>query len=158
MGGSTIRRARPADHAPLQPLWTELDDFHHGGDPDLLRPATPNPRPQSYLDELLADPRAAVFVAQGDAGLAGVAVIRLQDAPPLPMFREKTWAVIDAIGVHANARRRGIGRALFDACQRWSQEQQAAWLELTVYEFNDSARRFYESLGFETVRRRMRLG
>ena len=152
----SIRPAVPTDHGSLCLLFDELDAFHRTGDPQLLRQPLVDPRPQAYLDGLIEDPRSEIFVADVGGDCVGVAIVQLQDAPTFPVFIEQTWAVVDNIAVRSDARRRGVGRALYSACLRWSEEVGACWLELTVYEFNESARRFYESLGFATIRRRMR--
>ena len=152
-----IRAAVSDDHPDLCVLFEELDAFHREGAPWLLRSPVTEARPQSYLDGLLSDPRATVLGAHDGASCLGLAIIKLEDAPEFPVFIEQTWAVVDNIAVRTDARRRGIGRALYDACVEWSKERDACWMELTVYEFNESARGFYESLGFQTVRRRMRL-
>jgi ribosomal protein S18 acetylase RimI-like enzyme len=50
-------------------------------------------------------------------------------------------------------RRRGIGRRLLAASERFAVESGASSLELVVYEFNESALRFYQRLGFGTLSR-----
>jgi ribosomal protein S18 acetylase RimI-like enzyme len=39
--------------------------------------------------------------------------------------------------------------------QTWARAQGAGEIELTVYEFNEPAIAFYQSLGYKTVSRRM---
>lgn len=55
---------------------------------------------------------------------------------------------VGAVFVDPDHQRRGIGRELMDAARR-----ARPFLEVTVFEANDSGRRFYEAYGFEIVGR-----
>ena len=72
------------------------------------------------------------------------------------MFIRQQHAVIDELIVRPDSRRKRIARSLYDACEQWAVERNAAWIEVNVYEFNTEARDFYASIGLETTMRRMR--
>lgn len=55
-------------------------------------------------------------------------------------------------GVGEGHRRQGIGRALFAAIRDAARERGLTRIELDVWAFNESAVRFYESIGFHTYR------
>jgi len=152
--GIAIRRARLTDYPALQALFRELDGLHGQCVPWLFRASDGEPRPRAHLEGLLAAPDAAVFVA-GDAECVGLGSVTLRDSPDLPMFVRQRYAVVDDFVVRSDRRRQGIGRRLYEACERWAFERGAQYVELGVYEFNEDARRFYASLGFETHMRKL---
>jgi ribosomal protein S18 acetylase RimI-like enzyme len=156
-----VRPAAPADHAALRPLFDELDRLHRQNAPWMFQTPESDPRPPSHHAALLADPHQALFVAE-DAELApaercvGLAHVLLRNTPPFGVFIPRCYAVVDSIVVLPSARRRGIGRLLHEACNTWSAAQRAAWIELTVYDFNVGARAFYAALGYQVMTQRLR--
>ena len=54
-------------------------------------------------------------------------------------------------------RRQGIASALIDFIREDASNHGFQKLELNMYEFNDSALKFYESVGFHTYRRDLEL-
>ena len=65
--------------------------------------------------------------------------------------------VIDELGVDAACRRRGIASALVAFCRREARRKGYDRIELNMWEFNESALRFYEAIGFRTFRRYLEL-
>lgn len=53
------------------------------------------------------------------------------------------------IGVHSEARRKGVGSALFTAAHRFAKEQGISRLELSVIEHNEAAVQLYKKMGYE---------
>ena len=51
-----------------------------------------------------------------------------------------------------------VGRKLMQRVADWAREREAEAVSLEVYAFNDSARAFYASLGFEPLRLRLEQG
>jgi len=96
-----------------------------------------------YLKTVRRHPDAAVFVAEDD----GAVLARLSLArDPHPASRH----VADlGLMVAADARRRGIGRALLDEAVTWARTAGVRKLELHVFPWNEPALRLYESFGFE---------
>ena len=64
---------------------------------------------------------------------------------------------IDDICVDENSRGMHIGTILFDAVKDLAKELDCDNIELNVWEFNESAMRFYEKMGMTTQRRFMEL-
>jgi GNAT superfamily N-acetyltransferase len=82
------------------------------------------------------------FVATDDADRwLGLALVRPDDESPGD-------AVLNAMWVEPEARRRGAGRALCDACAAWAAERGFRALNLAVVIGNDAAQRAYEAAGF----------
>lgn len=152
---AAVRRARIEEYETLCALWAEVDNLHADALPRLFRRIDGPARSRDYVAQLLADEDAAVFVAAIGGELVGLLTAEVHTAPAHPMFMPRSWVVIQDITVRSTHRRQGIGQALMDAVYRWARERGIADVELTVWEFNDEARAFYEALGYRTISRCM---
>ncbi len=99
----------------------------------------------AVLREAMFGPRARVraLVADIDGRLVGLA---------LYYFTFSTWTSVDGIHledlyVEPGARRQGVGRALMSALADVAREHACRRFQWYVLRANDSARKFYESLG-----------
>ena len=140
-----IRRACPGDLEAVGNLLRQVLKVHHGGRPDLFRPEG-----KKYSDEELLrifdNPDTPVFVFdQGGEvlGYAFCALERLSGGSLNPM----SSLYIDDICVDEKARRRHVGRSLFEHVKAFAREKGCYNITLHVWEFNHAAKRFYESLG-----------
>jgi len=69
--------------------------------------------------------------------------------------RPRVFAYIEEVVVSADHRRLGVGKALMHRVEEWARDRKVDQIELIVWEFNEEARKFYESLGYTTSYRRM---
>ena len=126
-------------------LLAQVLAVHHCGRPDLFRPTG-----KKYTDaELLGifrNPDSPVFVYESDGVVLGYAfcAIRMLESGSLQPI---TSLYVDDICVSEEARRRGIGRALFERVKRYAREAGCHNITLHVWACNPEARAFYESLG-----------
>lgn len=95
--------------------------------------------------------RTLVLVAEEDGRILGTATLELEDRvqgghdrPPLA----PTEAHLRMLGVHPEARGRGIGRRLMDACIQEARRAGKTILTLDTTGQMRVARRLYESMGF----------
>jgi GNAT superfamily N-acetyltransferase len=89
--------------------------------------------------------------AAGGAGDGEVAFVAIADGRWVGMARgylEPPIAHLIAVYVTPGWRRRGIGRAVSLAVVGWARERRATAVVLSVSDWNDGARRVYESIGF----------
>nr|WP_319516141.1 N-acetyltransferase [uncultured Cohaesibacter sp.] len=159
----TIRQASLDDFDAMGPLWHLLDGYHQGQDPKRF-PGTPKdaPRSKAYIAELIHCADRALLVAEqcptieGERGsLIGLSLVTLKTCPPGPVFPVRVMFEIDNLVVDETCRRQGIARALLAASEEWAKENGASEMLLNVYAFNEGAKRFYESLGFQPLRIQM---
>ena len=104
--------------------------------------------------------RGAVFLVVELGGrVVGYTYARLE--PPLRVAvgsrrgRGDRVGYVDALAVESGHRGEGLGAALLEAVCRWARAQGAERVDLQVFEFNETARHFYESHGWSTARRTM---
>jgi ribosomal protein S18 acetylase RimI-like enzyme len=87
-----------------------------------------------------------MFVAVAGEAVLGIASIRWQNGCDSP----HPW--LYGLAVAASARRRGVGRALVEACEATTRARGVEALSLDVDLDNDRAIAFYQVLGYTTVR------
>jgi ribosomal protein S18 acetylase RimI-like enzyme len=156
----TTRTATAQDYDDLCRIIDQVDALHRENVPHVFRKPDGPVRERTYILGLLADTDHGLFVAEVEGQVAGFVHVTVWDTPPIPILVPRRLAIVDNLAVSRDQRRLGIGRALMQEAQRWAIEQGAAEIELNVFEFNQPAMAFYQSLGYETLRRRMgrRLG
>jgi GNAT superfamily N-acetyltransferase len=155
MSEVTIRRAVAADLPAIVALLEEVDDLHREALPWLLRKVDES-RSQEFLEPFTSKPDHTALVAGTPAGtLAGVLLALVREVSPVPIVRPALVAEIETLVVARSFRHQGVGTSLVQAAFQWARDVGATRTELGVYEFNETARAFWESAGFETLSRRL---
>jgi GNAT superfamily N-acetyltransferase len=159
MRAIAIRLATEADREALLALYREFHEFHVGGMPGWLR--IPDHRDDredlEALGQVLRSADAAIFVAEAAGQLVGLAEVYCRQDEPNPATVAYTYGYLQSLVVSAPWRRRGLGRQLVEAAQRWARERGATQMRLSTWEFADGPLHFYESLGYTTVKRTLAL-
>jgi ribosomal protein S18 acetylase RimI-like enzyme len=144
MGG--VRPAASRDLEAVADLWRALIDQHAALDPSF----SARPGAEEALRKLLAaqlvDPGAALFVFEEGGELVGFCSVRVERAPSLAT--ETGRAEIGEIGVREGSRRRGVGRALVEAAERWIGQRGVRRVEVRVASANAEGQGFWRALGF----------
>ena len=142
-----LRKAQKNDIPSLLELLKQVNLVHHIGRPDLFDLGTKYT--DSELEKLLEDPKRPVFVAEEDGRILGycfgIHEQILNDNIRTPV---KTL-YIDDLCVDETVRGRGVGHALYDYALSYAKECGCYNVTLNVWACNESARRFYESLGMQ---------
>ncbi|MBR3099290.1 MAG: GNAT family N-acetyltransferase [Clostridia bacterium] len=141
-----VRRAEKKDLEAVKNLLSQVLEVHAGIRPDLFISGT-----RKYTDEeilaIFADPETPVFVAEEEGCVLGYCFCAAQTRKS-HVFREAKELYIDDLCVDEKARGKGVGRTLYEYADAWAKREGFDWLTLHVWEGNDSARAFYEGLGF----------
>lgn len=151
-----IRPAIPDDAPTLAPLLAEVNDLHAAALPNRFRRVPDGPELTAFLHAQLTEVGTQAFVAENGGVPSGYLVAKIRATPPLPIAVPSRYAEIDTLVVASAVRRHGVGRALVDRAHRWIADQGIDDVLLVVWEFNTTARGFYESLGYVTQRRTLR--
>lgn len=151
-----IRAAITADYAAMSALLFEGDVYHSNALPHLFRPVSGPARPREYIIRLIENLDAVVLLAEEEGDMVGLLMAEVRETPDIAILVPRRYAVIEDIIVHEGRRGEGIGKALMQRAHAWARARGATAVELNVYEFNESARAFYETLGYTTESRKMR--
>lgn len=149
-----VRFARKEDYEAINALRAPVCALHSNGYPALFKPVFAKDHQERVL-KMMEDPEQDVLVAEENGQLLGFAMVEY-------IKREETnsmYAVHEAhiveIGVDETFQGKGIGTALIQAVKDAAKVRGCRSVQLDVWEFNKSALRFYEKLGFVTLRRKM---
>ncbi|MCL2096199.1 MAG: GNAT family N-acetyltransferase [Oscillospiraceae bacterium] len=153
----TIRRAEIGDNAGIINLLKQIGILHHKGRPDIFKKSC-----QKYgkdeFEAMLKDENRPVFVAvDGGGKILGYCFCMITRYESHPVFTDYTALYIDDFCVDENCRGQGAGKKIFAAVKAYAKQVGAYNIDLNVWEFNETAVKFYESCGFETKSRKMEM-
>jgi ribosomal protein S18 acetylase RimI-like enzyme len=152
---SIIRPANLEDYEALCTVFGEVDAMHCEALPQVFQEPDGPVRSREYVTAIISNKNMVLFVAESDGQIIGLVQAYVQEAPDIPLFVPRRYAVIDNVAVKQNFRRSGVGQALIEKAEQWAKGKKASQIELNVWEFNTGAAAFYDKLGYETARRTM---
>lgn len=151
-----VRLAVEADKPAINELRRQVKQIHTEGRPEFFAPGFPQEL-ADYLNVVFAQENSEVIVAEKDDQVIGFACIAYVEKPAFVFRNALKYCDIDELGVDERFRRQGVGRAMCDFIRARAAERGFSRIELNMWEFNEGALRFYESMGFRTYRRYMEL-
>lgn len=143
-----VRIAEPHDADAVDRLILYLDEFHAHARADLFRVPSQKPRGDCFLLTALEDAQQQVLVAMRNAEVVGYAHVIIKHTAASDYRVERRYAEVDTIAVFPPAQRLGVGRKLIEAALNWAKSNGVDDHQIAVHEFNLSARRLYEQLGY----------
>ena len=144
MAELTFRDADPADIATIIGLSHAGDA--RGKDTPPLDPATlADPRYRAAFDEITADDKHRLIVAERDGEIVGT--IQLSFIPGMPNFGMKR-GLLENVHIRADQRGSGLGTHLVTWAIQRCREAGCGVVQLTSNKVRLDAHRFYEKLGF----------
>lgn len=148
MSDMIIRRAVEADIPVIDKLLYQVHKIHSDIRPDLFNKGT-----KKYTDEelrsIIADELTPVFVAENDGMVLGYAFCIHQQHINNNNLTDIRTLYIDDLCVDEASRGMHVGRALYDHVISYARENGYYNVTLNVWAGNDSAMRFYESVGLK---------
>ena len=146
----SVRKATADDYNSLCELFNEIDALHRDNLPHIFQKPNGAAREKDYYLGLIADENVALLVAEAGENLVGFVHAIVRDTPAMPVFVPRHYAIVDGIVVKSGFQKHGIGKVLMDKMQEWAIARGATSIELNVYEFNETAISFYETLANAT--------
>ena len=143
----TIRKAAIADIPRLIDLLHQVDMVHHRIRPDLFKPHTTKYSEQE-LKTMLCDTTKPIFVYDDD-GVQGYAFCQISEVKGDRLLCDRKTLYIDDICVDECARGKHIGKNLFEFVRDYAKSTGCHNITLNVWEGNDAAMQFYQSLGMQ---------
>jgi ribosomal protein S18 acetylase RimI-like enzyme len=150
-----IRPAIRTDVSAIIPLWLEGMTVHASIDPRFPLADDSEQKFESYLNEVLSDRNAFLFVAETGSNLVGYCLGRIRQHPPV--FTKQTYGYINDLMVASAYRRKGIGKALFIATATAIRARGVQDLEVSFVAKNEMSSSFWRKLGFKPRLETLRL-
>lgn len=143
-----IRRAEEKDIPRLDALLLQVNLVHHRGRPDLFRYG------RKYTDEELKsiihdDARPILVAADEDDTVQGYAFCIFQQHRDSHILTDVRTLYIDDLCVEEKTRGQHIGSLLYRAVLDYARDHGCYNVTLNVWSCNESALRFYESMGLK---------
>lgn len=151
-----VRFARKEDLERVNELRKQVNDLHVQGRPDIFKPGF-SEELQSVIYEIWEDENKDILVAERDGIICGFACVQFVDKPESPFMNARSFYAVDEFCVDEAFRRQGVARELIDFIKEDAKKRGFQRLELNMWEFNEDALAFYESVGFKTYRRYMEM-
>jgi diamine N-acetyltransferase len=151
------RNAVKDDIDEIVKLYQQVDDYHINILPDIFKKCEDFRSRKQIEDWIENAAESAYILALNNADLIGFLNIRKSAYPKIAVFQEKEFALIENCVVREGCRRHGIGKKLFEAARKWSKERGLNSIQLTVWNANKPALKFYENLGFDILNQKMSL-
>jgi ribosomal protein S18 acetylase RimI-like enzyme len=151
----TVREAISRDTESIYSVFSETELLHRNSHPEIFRSSKKPHAVFDYLRDSILDPSAAIFLAENNEEILGAIHCRIQSSTENPILVPRKYALIENIAVASDHRRRGIGEALMKRAEQWAKSLGAVSIELTVWEFNQTAKDFYYQLDYRPIRQRM---
>lgn len=144
-----IRDMTLNDFDAVDKLMQYLHGLHVTARPDLYVEKE-HPYSMEEFEERVTSEKGICIVAEEDGEVVGICFVKLSDRS---LMVEMPTAQMSALCVSQAHQRKGIATKLFEEAARRAKEAGAKRLDLILWEFNQAARAFYESLGMKEQRR-----
>ena len=143
-----IRFATPQDVTGILSLLKQVGHVHHVGRPDIFR-GNAQKYGASQVLAMLDSSKTPIFVAAEDDKVLGYGFCIFRDYKDDPVIADHKELYIDDLCVDEGCRGQGIGKAIYRSILRYARERHCYNVTLNVWSCNESAMKFYESLGLK---------
>lgn len=154
MTRSMIRDASESGVPCLAEAMVRLQEAHVDAFPEIYRRFDVS-EAAAHLTELLARPDTLVRVAEEGGDVFGHVVFVIVKKPESMFTHPQRYGLIAQIEVDPEFRRRGCGRSLLVDCEKLAASHDLERIVLDVWAFNDSAKSFFQSFGYDNFGSKM---
>lgn len=149
-----VRYATREELKRVNELRKIVNEVHCNGRPDIFKGGFCKEL-EEFIYTLWEADNSDVIVVIRDEKICGYACVDYVDKPESPYNLARRFYHINEFGVDEKYRRQGVATELFDFIKQEASSRDFDKIELDMWEFNESALKFYESVGFVTYRRFM---
>jgi diamine N-acetyltransferase len=148
-----IREATRNDYDVVHQIQRQVHEIHTKERPDHYKMADTT-LDKEYFNNLIEGDNTKVFLLEEDQPIA-YTILTIKQTKERPILIPKKVVYMDDFGVDRKYRGKGLGKQFFAKIVEFAKSIEADSLELSVWEFNEDAIKFYESMRLETKMRRM---
>ena len=149
-----VRFAGEKDLDKINELRKQVNDIHVEGRPDLFK-AGFGSEIRDFAKVMLEGENSDIIVAERDGVICGMVCVERIDKPETPYSKARSFYHVQEIAVDKKHRRQGVAKELLEFMIEDAKKRNLRRIELDVWEFNDSAIEFYQTVGFKQTRRWM---
>lgn len=143
-----IRKANKDDIKAICFLSNEINAEHHEAIPNTFSVLGEIERDADFWLAYMAREESAILLIERQDEIVGMAAVSIPTGPKPSFLTDKTTCHLTTIVVASSARRQGVGKKLIGAVEDYAHENGASEVLLEVMQFNQSAIRFYLSMGY----------
>lgn len=151
-----VRFAKEEELERINEIRKMVNDVHVDGRPDIFKGGFEE-NLRDYIYEIWKAENKDIIVAERDGVICGFACIQIVDKPENPFMNARRYVDVDEFGVDEKFRRQGVATEMIEFIREDAGKRGINRVELNMWEFNEGALAFYESVGFRTYRRYMEL-
>ena len=157
MRNATIREARlPADEPAILSFIIGLQDYEAAFEPDRRRDSGFALEHWRELQRRHTEKHGIILIAENEGRPVGWAFAHDETAEVFVIEAERHYGFLAELYVAAQARGKGLGRALIEGCEAWARSRGHKLLTVGVLSKNPSAIRAYEGAGYAPYSMTMR--
>ena len=149
-----IRYAQRDELDLVNMIRKQVNDLHVNGRPDIFRPGFCDEL-KNHINEKFDRADSDVIVALEGDEIAGFATVEYIERPESAYNLGRSIYRVEEFGVDINHQRKGIGTKLIAFIGQEAKRKGFDRVDLDMWQFNETALKFYEDLGFTTYRRYM---
>ena len=143
-----IRFAEPKDVSGILALLRQVGLVHHKGRPDIFR-SNAQKYGASQVLAMLDSSKTPIFVAVEGSKVLGYGFCIIKEHEHDPVIADHRELYIDDLCVDENCRGKHIGKTIYEAILRYAKMRKCYNVTLNVWSCNESAMKFYQSLGLK---------
>ncbi|XXM72372.1 GNAT family N-acetyltransferase [Lysinibacillus sphaericus] len=150
-----MREAGKKDYDAIHYIQKQVRELHTKERPDHYKMADMT-LDREYYDSLIDGDHTKVFVLEDEQPVA-YSILTIKNTADRPILIPRKVAYMDDFGVDRKYRGKGVGKLFFEKIVEFAKSTGADSLELSVWEFNEGAIKFYESMNLKTKTRGMEI-
>ena len=143
-----IRNMRLEDYREVDRLMAQVHKLHVEGRPDLYIDVE-HIYSMELFQEMVENEDMISVLAEEDDVVVGICFVSMR--AKTCMVKRRT-AYLEDLCVDEACRGKGIGRKMFEYAKKRAKEMGAERMDLMVWNFNESALKFYEEMGMKPQR------
>lgn len=151
-----VRYAKREELETVNKIRREVNDVHVSGRPDIFVSGFCQEL-SDHIYTLYDESDNKVIAAFSEDVICGFATVCYIVKSRSPYSLDRKIYQVEEFGVLKEYRRRGVATAMIEFIKQDAQRIGYDRIELDMWEFNSSALKFYEAVGFKTYRRYMEL-
>lgn len=146
-----IRLAIEKDVPKICDLLAQVNELHYNGRPDIFKLGLKYS--ENQVKNLLLDQTKPIFVYVDELDeVMGYLFCAFKKQENTALFQDVTTLYIDDLCVDKAHQRKGVGKRLFEFAEEFAKQRGCYNLTLNVWSLNESALKFYQSLGLAPQR------